>query len=102
VGPAKQQPIVRSLADAAVVSWAGIGFTNARGLRTYITQQGRGWDAFLREHPAIVRRLNLTSVTMERTQFFSRGALAAWLGGHGSGLATWSANHPGVAERLMP
>ena len=102
VASVKQQPVTRSLADAAVISWAGVGFTSARGLRTYVTQQGRSWDAFLAEHPAIVGRLHLTSVTMDRTPFFSRGALATWLGAHGSALATWSANHPGVAERLMP
>ncbi|WP_181813487.1 heparin lyase I family protein [Gaiella occulta] len=101
------QPASSAPRTAAVVlekrvalTWEGIGFTTAGGLRTFLAQRGIGWDAFLSRHPAVAQRLGLSSVNMGGVQIYTRSALSRWLAAHGGSLAKWVLKHPGAAERL--
>jgi hypothetical protein len=82
--------------------WAGIDFTSASGLRSYVEGQGKDWNRFLVEHPAAARRLSLTSVTWQGASFYTRSALSRWLAERRVALARWTKAHPGVVEKLMP
>ena len=100
VASAEARP-ARVVATPAV-TWDSIGFTSAQGLRIYMNQRNRNWNAFLSTHPKIVQQLKLASVSLDETLFYSRQALSGWLTSHNTTLAKWSANHPGAAEKLMP
>ena len=97
---AVEQKAARTI-PTPVIIWNNIGFTNAHGLRVYLTQHNRNVDSFLAAHPTIVTKLKLTSVNLDGTTFYTRKALAGWLTSHHTTLAKWSANHPTAAAKLM-
>jgi hypothetical protein len=85
----------------ALVTWSGIAFTSARGLRMHLTRRGGDWNRFLVNHPAVAQRLGLASVIWEGERFYTRTALARWLVAHDSTLSKWKRAHPGFVETLV-
>jgi len=51
----------RALAAAPIVTWDGIEFTKAAGLKDYLAAKKINWNAFLAAHPAIVEKFELGS-----------------------------------------
>ena len=101
--PTARHTQARMLSKRVPVSWSGIGFTTPEGLRTYFAEHGRPyWDAFLTEHPDVVKRFDLASVVLNGTAIYTRGQLSRWLAAHNSSLDQWELLNPGAAERLMP
>jgi hypothetical protein len=101
--PTARRTQARLQSKRVPVSWSGIGFTTAAALRTYFGETGRpDWDAFLSNHPDVVKRLDLASVLLDGTPVYTRGALSRWLAAHDNSLERWAQTHPGAAERLMP
>ena len=96
-----QRTAAQVLQKPVAITWAGVGFTTADGLRSYVERQGEDWNRFLAKHPAAAKRLALASVTWEGKQFYTRSALSRWLTGHKGNLARWQKAHPGMAEKLM-
>ena len=72
-----QRTTARVVQKKVAITWAGIGFTNADGLRSYIVRQKLDWNAFLVGHPAAAKRLGLATLTWDGSPFYSRGALLA-------------------------
>ena len=64
-------------------------------------QRGTDWNTFLVGHPAAAQRLALASVTWDGKRFYTRTALAQYLGKRRGTLAQWQKTHPGLAENLM-
>ena len=97
-----QRTTARVVQKKVAITWAGIGFTNADGLRSYIVRQKLDWNAFLVGHPAAAKRLGLATLTWDGSRFYSREALSRWLVKHHSTLARWNKEHPGIVDKLMP
>ena len=96
-----QRTVAEVLQKPVVITWAGVGFTTATGLRSHLARNGRDWNVFLVGHPAAAKRLGLASVTWEGEQFYTRAALSQWLADHKVAFAQWQKTHPGLAEKLM-
>ena len=96
-----QRTEAQVLQKPVAITWAGVGFTTANGLRSYIMRQGADWNTFLVGHPAAAQRLALASVTWEGKRFYTRAALSRWFTEHHGTLAQWQKAHPGLAEKLM-
>jgi hypothetical protein len=96
-----QRTAAQVLQKPVAITWAGVGFTTANGLRSYVERRGDDWNGFLAKHPAAAQRLALTSVTWEGKRFYTRTALSQWLTEHKGTLARWQEAHPGMAEKLM-
>jgi hypothetical protein len=96
-----QRTTARVLQKKVAITWTGIGFTSAEGLRTHITLRGTDWNTFLVGHPAAAKRLGLAYLTWDGARYYSRKALSRWLVAHHSTLARWDKEHPGIAGKLM-
>ena len=99
--PGVQRTSAEVLQKPVAITWAGIDFTTAGGLRSYVVRHGADWNGFLVRHPAVALRLSLASVTWEGKRFYTQTALARWLAEHNGTLARWQKAHPGIAETLM-
>jgi hypothetical protein len=58
-GKARVTPSTEQVLARAVVTWDGIGFTTAAGLRSHLRSQGVDWTTFIAVHPAVAKALGL-------------------------------------------
>jgi hypothetical protein len=100
VASARRAPPV--LEKQVVITWAGIDFTTADGLRTHLARQDIDWNGFLIAHPVVPKRLAVASVQWDGKLFYTRTALSRWLVAHRSTLEKWDSAHPGRSEKLSP
>ena len=99
---ASAQRAPRVLQTKIAITWSGVAFTTADGLRTYLVRRHIDWNDFLVAHPAVAKRLAVASVQWDGKVFYSRRALSRWLVTHHNTFARWDTTHPGLADKLAP
>jgi hypothetical protein len=85
-----------------LITWGGVDFTSANGLRIYVARSGSDWNDFLGKHPTVATRLGLAAVEWGGKRYYTARSLELRLRATGSTLARWKREHPGFVEKLVP